>query len=155
MNSVSATIIAIISGLGAIVTAVGGVLLAIRTVRSRERTAAKHELDQVIEELTYVEALLDWERAGRVDAETYNHDLLVILRHEGIGEPPVPAPRPPRPSRPAQLSDEDEEDRDADQPGAGGAEDPAGRVPGGGDPGGNVRDIRDRSSGDGSGEHAS
>jgi hypothetical protein len=150
VNSVAATIIAIISGLGAIVTAVGGVLLAIRTVRSRERTAAKHELDQVIAEMSYIESLLDWERVGRVDAEAYNHDLLVLLRAAGITEPPLPTVRAPRPLRPlpsplpepepSESVEESDAERD-DQPGGQDLADPGDSLRPGGDPGGSVHHL--------------
>jgi hypothetical protein len=73
-------LIALIAGIAGVITAIGGILLAIRTVRSKERKAAKTDLDTV-------NLMLADERRLRIEAERHNYELLLDLAEHGIKPP--------------------------------------------------------------------
>jgi hypothetical protein len=81
VDSASAHIVAIVTGLAAIITACGGVFLAIRAVRSKERRSAKEDLDNV-------NKMLAQERHLRLQSERYSYDLALELAKHGIKVPP-------------------------------------------------------------------
>jgi hypothetical protein len=82
MQTGVASLIALLTGLAGIIAAAGGVLLAIRAVRTRERKAAKEELDQVT-------TMLSQERGLRVQSERYSYHLMLTLAEHGIEAPPI------------------------------------------------------------------
>src|SRR4249919_1315222 len=72
--------IAIFSGAAGIVSAVGGIMLAVRAVRSKERKAAKAEIDELGQELSD-------ERHKRLMLETQVYRIKLFLREHGFVVP--------------------------------------------------------------------
>lgn len=72
--------IAIFSGAAGIISAVGGIMLAVRAVRSKERKAAKAEIDELGQELTA-------ERHKRLALETQVYRIKLFLRKHGFVVP--------------------------------------------------------------------
>jgi len=68
---------ALITGIAGVITAAGGIFLAVRAVRSKERKAAKSELDGV-------EDMLGQERKERIEAEKELYRLRLRLVQHGI-----------------------------------------------------------------------
>jgi hypothetical protein len=72
--------IAIFSGCAGIISAAGGIMLAIRAVRSKERKAAKAEIDELSQELAD-------ERHKRLALETQVYKIKLFLRKHGFAFP--------------------------------------------------------------------
>ena len=108
----AASVIAILTGFAGLVAASGGVLLAIRAVRSRERKAAKAEID----ELSH---MLGQERERRVAVELVVYQCRVIMAQHGLTPPPLPdepeiEPMPERPQLRGLIRGRRGHDDDAD-----------------------------------------
>jgi len=80
MDVAELSLVAFVAGVAGVITAIGGVLLAIRSVRSKERQAAKQEIDQL-------SGMLSEARDGRIAAEMRVHELELIMVKEGIAIP--------------------------------------------------------------------
>jgi hypothetical protein len=70
-------IVAIVTGCAALISAIAGVILAIRAARSKERKAAKDEIDSLTQ-------MLNDERHARIVSELDRHELKIKLAEHGI-----------------------------------------------------------------------